>query len=461
MYMQRFAVSSGAYNRARTKNIGRRTIRKPSKALAAAATAVSVGLLWPSAAIAATPEASGYQQTDVLHAGKLPPQGLLGDIVYADAQSNRLYFADAAKAEIDVWNTRTNRFLGAMTGGFTGLAGLPASFDHLGPDGVLVDNLGQIWAGNGDGTVKVGSTRTLAETHSIATGQSGRADELGYDPEEHVIIVTNPGDSPPRVTLINAVSHRVLGHVAIPNAGPNAIEQPQWDPLTQRFLVAVGATSDHPNGEIAVIDPRTLSLDKIFALTKPCSPAGLAIGPGRDALIGCASAGPIIVDRVTGALRASPLQACCGDEVWYSASDGRYYAAEGQNTAGKAPDPIVLVINARDRSFITKISLGLQHDFPVGVVHAVTAASGHVYVPENDGIHVFTLAAPVKHSTPVAPVLPGGGGVPTAVPAGSGGLAAATSPATWEAQLALGGAGLVLLAAGGVGLGRRRQTGRR
>ncbi len=71
------------------------------------------------------------------------------------------------------------------------------------------------------------------------------------------------------------------------------------------------------------------------------------------------------------------------------------------------------------------------------------------------------VAAPVKHITPVAPAPSGGGGVPTAVPAGSGGLAAATSPVTRDAELALGGAGLVLLAAGGVGLGRRRQSGRR
>ncbi len=71
------------------------------------------------------------------------------------------------------------------------------------------------------------------------------------------------------------------------------------------------------------------------------------------------------------------------------------------------------------------------------------------------------VAAPVKHITPVTPAPSGGGGVPTAVPAGSGGLAAATSPATRDAELVLGGAGLVLLAAGGVGLGRRRQSGRR
>jgi hypothetical protein len=44
--------------------------------------------------------------------------------------------------------------------------------------------------------------------------------------------------------------------------------------------------------------------------------------------------------------------------------------------------------------------------------------------------------------------------VPTAVPAGSGGQAATTSPATRAWRLGLGGAGLVLLAGGAVGLVR-------
>lgn len=399
--MQRIETNPSASIRVRAgaqfRALGQPVARNSFIALAVAVATTSVGLISPSSAHAETPEPASYQETAILHAGVTPPVGLLGDIVYADARNHRLYFADSAKAEVDVWNTRTNRYLGAMTGGFTGLTGVPASFDHLGPDGVLVDNLGQIWAGNGDGTVKVGSTTTLAETDSIATGQTGRADELGYDPEEHLIIVTNPADSPPRVTLINAASHRVVGHVAIPNAEPDTIEQPQWDPLTERFLVSVGATSDHPNGEIAVIDPKTLSLDKVFPITQPCAPAGLAIGPGRDALIGCASANPIIIDRATGTLKATLRQASGADEVWYSASDGRYYAAEGFNTTGNVPDPVVLVIDARQRRFITNISLGLQHDTPVGSVHAVTASSGHVYVPESDGIHVFTQRDPDRH----------------------------------------------------------------
>jgi len=44
------------------------------------------------------------------------------------------------------------------------------------------------------------------------------------------------------------------------------------------------------------------------------------------------------------------------------------------------------------------------------------------------------------------------------VPAGTGGQSGSTSSSTREAELALGAAGVVLVAAGGLGLNRRRQA---
>lgn len=457
--MYEFAVSSGGSSQARTlsrptpRRVRPATWRKSGVALAVAATAASIGFASPSAAAAAAPSGpdpigGGFQQTAILHPAVTPAHGMFGDIVYADQQTHRLYFADVSSAAVDVWDTQTNRFLGAMTGGFTGLRGFPASREHLGPDGVLVDNLGQIWAGNGDGTVKVGSTTTLVETNSItassipATGQTARADELGYDPQDHVIIVTNPGDATPQVTLINAVSHRVLGHVVIPNAGPSTIEQPQWDPITNRFLVAVEATSANPNGEIAVIDPRAVSLEKVLPLTQPCGPAGLAIGPGSDVLLGCSKAGPIIIDRGTGTVKATLTQASGADEVWYSPSDGRYYAAEGDNKTNNAPNPVVMVIDAHNRSFITNIPI------KGAGFHAVTAASGNVYVPASDGIHVFAQTPPNSRTPSQMQAMPSGG-----VATGGGSTAGLQD----EGLLAVGAASMTVGLVG-VGLGLRRRN---
>ena len=61
-------------------------------------------------------------------------------------------------------------------------------------------------------------------------------------------------------------------------------------------------------------------------------------------------------------------------------------------------------------------------------------------------------------SNPAAPTTPSTSSVdvPTAVPAGTGGLAAPTSPAQLATELGVGGAGLALLTIGGFGLVRRR-----
>ncbi len=256
---------------------------------------------------------------------------------------------------------------------------------------MLVDDLGQIWAGNGDGTVKVGSTRTLRETDSIATGSTHRADELAYDPEDHVIIVTNPSDTPPMLTLIGARSHRVLGHVVVPGAGVDSVEQPKWDPLTERFLVSVRETTAHPDGEVAVVDPRARALDKVLPLTQPCNPAGMAIGPHRDILLGCDSFPGVIMDKLTGNIDTTISQACCADEVWFNPADHRYYAANFGNPGGTGTDPVVTVTDANSQRFITNIPIRDSNGQPDPAFHAVAAAfeDSRAYVPESDGVHLF------------------------------------------------------------------------
>ncbi len=111
---------------------------------------------------------------------KAPPGSLVADIVFVDPALHRVYLADQSNVKpgtggrivgaVDAWDTRTFKFVGAMFGGFTGLAGFPQSFDTEGPDGVLADNLGHIWAGNGDNRLMVGDARTMKLIKVINTG---------------------------------------------------------------------------------------------------------------------------------------------------------------------------------------------------------------------------------------------------------------------------------------------------
>jgi hypothetical protein len=364
-----------------------------------AAAAVVLGLATAGGATAGdlpstTQLTPDYQRGPVLIPPQIPgPAGLAADILFADPAANRVYLSDIANGEVDVWDARSGVLLGTIKG---------FAVDHVGPLGVLVDDMHQVWAGNGDGTVKVASSVTFQQTDSIATGGVNRADELAYDPKDKIIIITNPAEGTttnptPYVTLIDARPghHKVLGHVFIPGAGIDTVEQPQYDPVSGKFMLNVRMTTAVPNGQngaVAVIDPRARKLVWMRGLTSFCSPAGLTIGPNNEALLGCDSAPPVIINRTSGAIVTTIPNACCADEVWYNAADGRYYVAEAGNPDNNnSTNPVVMVVDAQTHAFVTNIPIRDSTGAPDARFHTVTAAyaDSHVYVLQQDGVHVW------------------------------------------------------------------------
>jgi hypothetical protein len=378
---------------------------------------------------------SGYRQIANLTGPnipffKAPPGSLVPDIVFVDSALHRVYLSDQSNVKagtnghvvgaVDAWNTRTFKFAGAMFGGFTGLTGFPASFDTEGPDGVLADNLGHIWAGNGVGTVMVGDTRTMTEIKVIKTGTKGRSDELAYDPLNQTILVTEPGASPPGWALIDAKTFRILGRAKLGAGVPTgSIEQPQFDPLLGKFVSSVGQMSSHDtHGAVAVVDtqvaPHSHTVPaKAFRLQAKCNPLGLTVGPGRDLFLGCLNDGPVIATASQGGtgftVSKQFTQACCADEVWYDPHLGRYYAASFLNPHGTGKDPVVTVVDAKNKSFITNIPIFTSNLAPNGSVasepdmsfHSVSAdpATGYVYVPTATGVRVFAATTGTTGTT--------------------------------------------------------------
>lgn len=326
-----------------------------------------------------------YRQVAVIHI-PAPNNLLFGDIIYGDTATGYVYFSDISNSAVDVINARSDKLVTQITG-FTN-----------GPGGVLADDLGQLWAANGNGTVKVANAiYPFKITDTVSTGSSS-ADEMAYDPRDRIIAVTSPDAAQPFVTLIaarpnKAGHHQVLGQVAIPGVGQGSIEQPQWDPINDTFFESVRTSQSFPNGEVVVIDPKAIRLRNVLPLSEKCNPGGTAIGPDDQALLGCNTGGPLIINRTTGAIvdRYQHMGACCADEVWYNPSDGRYYAAEA-GAVGPPPNPqlappAVMVINAETHNFITNIELGKK---AIGF-HQVTAiyAPAKVFIPEPNGMHVF------------------------------------------------------------------------
>jgi DNA-binding beta-propeller fold protein YncE len=315
------------------------------------------------------------------------------DISWVDRSSQRYYLADRSNKAIDVIDARNNTFVSRI-GGFVGFTG---SNEISGPDGVLViHSRHELWAGDGDSTVKVIDLETGTIVQSVSTGGTKRADELAFDPKDDVILVANDADDIPFVTFISVADRTVLGRVNLPDA-TNGLEQPVWDPQTHLFYMSVpqlGANEMH--GGIAVMDPRSLSLRTVFPVEN-CQPAGLALGPHQHLLVGCsqdaiaagAHAQTIVMNARDGSTVATITEVGGSDQVWYNSGDNRYYlAARGMTSNGLKsgrPTPVLGVIDAEDNTWITNIPTGPN-------AHSVAAnpRNNHIFVPlRGKGVAVF------------------------------------------------------------------------
>jgi len=95
------------------------------------------------------------------------------DISWVDRSSQTYYLADRSNKGIDIINARNSTFV-ARIGGFVGFSG---SNETSGPNGVVVVHpRHELWAGDGDSTVKVIDLETRQIVKSIPTGGTKRAD---------------------------------------------------------------------------------------------------------------------------------------------------------------------------------------------------------------------------------------------------------------------------------------------
>jgi DNA-binding beta-propeller fold protein YncE len=320
----------------------------------------------------------------------VPGNPLRFDISWVDQSRGRYYLAESGNAAVDVFDAENDLFVGRISG----FHGVPAADDPcgriegMGPNGVLVTPDNHLWADDAHGTVRVFDLSSakppfsgVTPVASISTGAVCRADELGFDPKDHVMVVGNPEEHPPFATIISSdPPYEVLSKIPFPDA--DGFEQPLWDPGLKggRMLVTVPAKGE--GSEIAVLDlskPKTPVVETTYS-TPNCA-SGLALGPSQHLLVGCSGGRPLImVNALTGKIITTIADTHGADEVWYNAGDNHFYAPSGQN-----PTPTLSVIDANSGK--------LLYNLPAGPVsHSVAAYSGnnHVFVP----IAVPTPASP-------------------------------------------------------------------
>jgi hypothetical protein len=339
------------------------------------------------------------------------------DISYVDPRHSVYLLADRTNAAIDVVSTKTNKLIKQLTPGFVGFSG---NNDTSGPNGVLVAEGNDIWVGDGNSKIWVIDLQSGHVDASFSTtnvADANRADELCWDPDDHIILMANDADKPPFVTFWDSrQSHHFqkLGQITFDGSNAkkplatNGIEQCQYDPRSHKFLLNLpeinGPGDDTAPGAVAVIDPHHLTQpERIFVLdhNKCAGPQGMAIGPEGQVLIGCnAPSGvtatnpngngnfsSVIIDDDADRIVATINNESGPDEVWFNPGDGHYFLARSGAvppvTSPAVPTQLLGVIDSKRARADQSVYTANKPNPPASSSHSVAAdpVRNQVYVP--------------------------------------------------------------------------------
>lgn len=307
------------------------------------------------------------------------------------------------------------------------------SSEESGPNGmVVVPDRNELYSGDGNSVVHVISLENYTIVANVSTGGQKRADEMAYSQKNGIVMVTNPADTPPYVTLIDVVNRTVAGKIVFPDA--QSLEQPAYNPIDGLFYVSVPSSNTYPGGAIATVNVSNMSVVNTFPLP-PCNPAGIAFGPQDHIFVGCSQdqittynyAASFVVST-NGSLIANVSGISGIDQVTYDPVLNLWYASAYQMTSdGRSdgtPAPVLGIVNASGNALVQTI-----------VTDNVTAHSvaydpntGDVVVPvKAKGIEIFKLAANTTTNASASGTSGGGSGSASPTTSASKGSAALES----------------------------------
>jgi hypothetical protein len=321
------------------------------------------------------------------------------DISFVDSKTDFYVLADRTNGAIDFFDASDDTYVGRVPG-FTGVVcsadGKTANNSKSGPDGVVIIG-NQVWAGDGDSTLKVIDISLFKIVDTIPVPDPTdetvklRVDEMAYDANDHILAAANNANIPPFITMVDTDTHKILGQIVFdgsggtPNATNTGIEQPQWSPKTGLFYVSVPNIDpkDDGSGFVSVIDPVSMKVIANHPVPS-CGPAGLALGPRHEAIVGCGgsfgtplSTQTVIINLDNGEILANITQAGGNDEVWFDPGTYHYYlSARGTLDSNGKVTPILGTVDANTFMFDGAVPTSTT-------AHSVAAEkrSHHVFVP--------------------------------------------------------------------------------
>ena len=306
------------------------------------------------------------------------------DISWVDQRTQTYFLSDRANKAVDIFDAAHGTYTGRVAG-FVGInTALGAAANNTaGPNGVLTVGQHEIWAGDGDSTVKVINRDSMTITDTMSTGGQDRADEMAYDPQDHIFLVVNDAEdvtsdpnSGPFMTLISTEpGHKILAKIVIHYA-TNGMEQPVWDRSQGVFFVALPQNGANvADGDILKVDPHSLSLTGSYPVEN-CQPHGLVLGPRHSLYLGCNAVTPapiqIVMDTRNGNIISTVSGTGGTDEAWYDPNTQNYFSGNSSFPGGA----VLGIVDARTNT--------LRQNIPTTTsAHSVAADSlnEHVFVP--------------------------------------------------------------------------------
>ena len=312
-------------------------------------------------------DVSNYRLIDTIPLGGNPLTAF--DISFVDSFTGSYYLSDGSNNRILVINTRTDQLIRGIEG-FSGAQKGDRSIG--GPNGLFVVNDSrQLFAGNGDSTIKVVDLISNRIVNSISTAGKKRADEGTYDSKDKIALIANSADNPPFVSLIDTTTNKVIKKIQIPGA-TDGLEASTWDSTNNKFYLAIPKLNgSQTDGGVARIDPKIGKVEQVFSLPD-CSPAGIDIEPTHQKLLlGCHSKS-LMINAANGKILASFPQLGGADEIWYNVGDKHFYLASGSSSTG----PVLGIIDA-----VTAKLLQIIPTSPHSHSVAVDFVNNHIFVP--------------------------------------------------------------------------------
>ena len=244
----------------------------------------------------------------------------------------RLYYlGDRSTKGIDFVDIATNKVIAQISGVFAGQArnGEKLNNNISGPNALAMVGPNELWAGDGDSTIKVIDLIQRTHVATIPTGGKARTDFIVYDPDHHVVLATNKNDSPPFVSFVDPKSRKIVAKLEIQ---AKSLDGVVYDPRQKRYLISVGANAENPHGEVDAIDPVRHAVVGRYPAPE-CFPAGLALGPSEHLLVGCSDDGiaagfkakTLVMDATSGKILRTISEVGGSNFVTYNPGNKRFY----------------------------------------------------------------------------------------------------------------------------------------